>query len=142
MLKVWNTSGKWDSILVAIDIYLYLYLYLSRRRMGGAVRVGRRITLEVRWDQSHLIPLSSHQAPKNYFAQGRFVFGSSELQVELEKEEDGVWGELGERPGREVAREARQEVEGEVRERLRVEREERKVKKNERVRVIMDAHVY
>ena len=23
VLKVWNTSGKWDSILVAIDIYLY-----------------------------------------------------------------------------------------------------------------------
>ena len=62
--------------------------------------------------------------------------------MELEKEEDGVWGELGERPGREVAREARQEVEGEVRERLRLEREERKVKKNERVRVIMDAHVH
>ena len=36
--------------------------------MGGAVRVGRRLKLEVRWDQSHLIPLSSHQAPKNYFA--------------------------------------------------------------------------
>ena len=36
--------------------------------MGGAERVGRRITSEVRWDQSHLIPLSSHQAPKNYFA--------------------------------------------------------------------------
>ena len=36
--------------------------------MGGVERVGRRITSEVRWDQSHLIPLSSHQAPKNYFA--------------------------------------------------------------------------
>ena len=62
--------------------------------------------------------------------------------MELDKEEDGVWGELGERPGREVAREARQEVEGEVRERLRVEREDRKVKKNDRVRVIMDIHMF
>ena len=40
----------------------------SRRRMGGAERVGWRITSEVRWDQSHLIPLSSHQASKRYFA--------------------------------------------------------------------------
>ena len=32
------------------------------------MRVGRWITSEVRWDQSHPIPLSSHQAPKNYFA--------------------------------------------------------------------------
>ena len=40
----------------------------SRRRLGGAERVGWRITSEVRWDQSHLIPLLSHQAPKNYFA--------------------------------------------------------------------------
>ena len=38
--------------------------------MGGAERVGWRIT-SVRWDQSHLIPLSSHQAPKNYFAKWR-----------------------------------------------------------------------
>ena len=38
--------------------------------MGGAERVGRRITSEVRWDQSHLIQLSSHQAPKSYFAGG------------------------------------------------------------------------
>ena len=37
--------------------------------MGGAVRVGWRITSEVRWDQSHLIPLSSQQAPKSYFAE-------------------------------------------------------------------------
>ena len=36
--------------------------------MGGAERVGRQITSEVRWDQSHLIPRSSHQAQKNYFA--------------------------------------------------------------------------
>ena len=36
--------------------------------MGGAERVGRRLTSEVRWDQSHLIPLLSHQAPKSYFA--------------------------------------------------------------------------
>ena len=36
--------------------------------MGGAERVGQRITSEVRWDQSHLIPLSSNQAPKSYFA--------------------------------------------------------------------------
>ena len=37
--------------------------------MGGAERVGRRLTSEVRWDQSHLIPLLSHQAPKSYFAE-------------------------------------------------------------------------
>ena len=37
--------------------------------MGGAVRVGRRKTSELRWDPSHLIPLSSHQAQKNYFAE-------------------------------------------------------------------------
>ena len=36
--------------------------------MGGAERVGRRITSEVRWDQSHLIPVSSHQAPKRYLS--------------------------------------------------------------------------
>ena len=36
--------------------------------MCGAERVGRRITLEVRWYQSHLIPLSSHQASKRFFA--------------------------------------------------------------------------
>ena len=33
--------------------------------MGGAERVGRRITSEVRWDHSHLIPLSAHQASKS-----------------------------------------------------------------------------
>ena len=37
--------------------------------MGGAVRMGRWLTSEVRWDQSHLIPLSSQQAPKSYFAE-------------------------------------------------------------------------
>ena len=36
--------------------------------MGGAERVGWLLTLEVRWDQSHLIPLLSHQAPKSNFA--------------------------------------------------------------------------
>ena len=36
--------------------------------MGGAVKVGRHVTSEVRWDQSQLIPLSSQQAPKSYFA--------------------------------------------------------------------------
>ena len=41
--------------------------------MGGVVRVGRRITTGVRWDQSHLIPLSSHQAPKSYFAHLHFT---------------------------------------------------------------------
>ena len=35
---------------------------MSKRAAGGWVgRWG--------WDQSHLIPLSSHQAPKNYFAE-------------------------------------------------------------------------
>ena len=29
VLKVWNTSGKWDSILVAIDINLYDLSYLT-----------------------------------------------------------------------------------------------------------------
>ena len=37
--------------------------------MGGAVRVQWRVTSKVRWDQSHLMPLSSHQAPKSYFAE-------------------------------------------------------------------------
>ena len=68
--------GKSDSIL---DAHFHDLRYLtwvslkwhvkkSRRRMGWAERVGRRITSEVRWDQSHHIPLLSHQAPKNYFA--------------------------------------------------------------------------
>ena len=74
-----------DSILVAIDIHLYdlsnlTYVSLnwdvkkSRRRMGGAERVGRQITSEVRWDQCHRIPLSSRQAPKSYFAGFRIHF--------------------------------------------------------------------
>ena len=51
--------------------------------MGGVVRVGWRITSEVRWDQSHLIPLSSHQAPKNYFAaQGSTVQHSPVHEVQ------------------------------------------------------------
>ena len=70
---------KWDLILVATDINFYDLQYLtwiylkwhvktSRRRMGGAERVVWRIISEVRWDQYHLIPLLSHQAPKSYFA--------------------------------------------------------------------------
>ena len=46
--------------------------------MGGAERVGRRIKSEVRWDQSHHIPLSSHQALKNYFAD---IFVISNINV-------------------------------------------------------------
>ena len=71
--------GEWDLILVAIDIHFYYLQYStkvslkwhvkkSHRKMGEAERVGQRITSEVRWDQSHLIRLSSNQAPKGYFA--------------------------------------------------------------------------
>ena len=39
----------------------------SHRRMGGVVRVGQRVTSEVRCDQSHLVTLSSHQVGKRKF---------------------------------------------------------------------------
>ena len=45
------------------------------------LRVGRRITSEVRWDQSHIIPLLSHQAPKNCFADF-LIAGKSPLKAE------------------------------------------------------------
>ena len=46
----------------------------SCRRMGGAVRVGRRVTSEGRWDKSHPIPLSSQQAPKRYLAKSWYFW--------------------------------------------------------------------
>ena len=47
--------------------------------MGGAERVGWWITSDVRWDQSHLIPLLSHQAPKSYFASSANILILSSL---------------------------------------------------------------
>ena len=84
---------KWNSLLVAIDINFYDHQYLtqvsskwdvkkSRRRMGGVERVVRLITQEVRWDQSHLIPLLSHEGPKSYFAENRLT--KSDVQDEKE----------------------------------------------------------
>ena len=70
---------KGDLIQVAIYIYFYDLRTLtqvslnwdvkkSHRRIGVMERVGWLVTLELMWDQSHLIPHSSHQAPKSYFA--------------------------------------------------------------------------
>ena len=52
--------GHWDSILVAIDIHINdsnCDVKKTRRRLDGAERVGRQITLEVRWDQPTLFHL-------------------------------------------------------------------------------------
>ena len=70
LFKAWNESGKvglntncyWYSLLWPLIFNLSILKVAcqkKRRWMGGAERVGQRITSEVRWDQSHLIPLLS-----------------------------------------------------------------------------------